>query len=236
MRRQRDGAGCLREAVDRVPLFAGLTSRQRDEVASFACHVTVPQGQQVQAASGEVHQLLIVIAGNLRVVHVDTSGREQVVRILGPGDFIGETSFVLRQPPEHFAYAVGLTQLCVLEHRHLTALTARSPHIAIHMLQVTMRRLLSAERQLATFAGSRVSPRFAAYLLDLPRRRDGAGRIIVRLPLAQKDIASYLGTTPETLSRRVRELIAGGIIARQGRRDIVLIDPDALAQRAARRG
>jgi CRP/FNR family transcriptional regulator, anaerobic regulatory protein len=191
------------------------------------------RGEQVQTAGSATHRLLIVTQGRLRVVHIEPSGSEHVVRILGPGDYVGETSFVLGSPPEHFAFADAPTVVCVWEHRDLGVLVSSFPDIAVRMLQATTRRLLTAERLLAAFASSDVATRLAAYLLALPRVPGRTAPVRVRLPLAQKDVASYLGTTPETLSRRMGDLVRDEVIARHGRRDIDLLVIEALRLRAA---
>ena len=46
--------------------------------------------------------------------------------------------------------------------------------------------------------------------------------------MAKQDIAAYLGTTPETLSRRLAALSASGVIELHGRRDVTILDIDAL--------
>ena len=50
--------------------------------------------------------------------------------------------------------------------------------------------------------------------------------------MAKKDVASHLGTTPETLSRKLRELVDDGVLALSGRRGIVIRDIDALLNRS----
>ena len=71
-----------------------------------------------------------------------------------------------------------------------------------------------------------VPARVAGYLLGLPAEgSDGTYR--VRLPLAKKDIASWLATTPESFSRALARLERDGIVAVE--RDVVTLrDPDAL--------
>ena len=90
----------------------------------------------------------------------------------------------------------------------------------------------TAEQMLAAFATTEVETRLAAWLLEQPSM-DAAGRRIVVLPMAKKDIASLLGTTPETLSRRLADLAREGLIGLAGRRQIVLLDASGLEARAA---
>lgn len=71
----------------------------------------------------------------------------------------------------------------------------------------------TAEKQTASFATEKVDTRIALFLVEcLP---DGNGKEI-ELPMSRKDLASYLGTTPETISRKLTEFEAAGLITQCG--------------------
>ena len=218
--------------VARVPVFRGLHPRQQLDVAQFARPIHAAAGEQIVAAGDAVRRLLVVHTGRVRVVHLLERGREHLVRVLGAGDVIGEASFVLGRRPDHFAIADTDTELCTFEHADLARLVARYPDIAVRMLQVQAERLVAAERMLAAFGGSDVGARVAAYLLDLPAVRSEDDGVRVELPMAKKDVASYLGTTPETFSRRLHELSTAGAISVSGRRGVVIHDVAGLILRA----
>lgn len=55
----------------------------------------------------------------------------------------------------------------------------------------------------------------------------------VALPMAKQDVAAHLGTTPETLSRRLAALVDAGVIELHGRRDVTIVDVGALEQAAS---
>lgn len=215
--------------VSLVPIFKGLTPKQQLEVARFARPVHAKPGEQLQAAGQRRGRLFVVHSGRVRLVHLNSAGQEQVIRMLGTGDVLGEASFILGRGAEHFAFADTDTTMCSFEHADLAKLVASYPDIAVRMLQSATDRLMSAERKIAAFSSTDVGTRLAGYLLDLPIIDDGAA---VRLPMAKKDVASFLGTTPETLSRRLAEFVDAGVIAMSGRRDIRILDADALEQRA----
>jgi len=124
--------------------------------------------------------------------------------------------------------------MCVFDHTDLSALLRDYPDVGLRMLRTLSDRLASVERLLAAITSSDVSARIAAYLLDLPGSiRDGVPT--VWLPLAKYEIASYLGTTPETLSRRLAALSASGVIELHGRRDVTILDIDGLERVATPR-
>ncbi|MBO1913974.1 winged helix-turn-helix domain-containing protein [Microvirga sp. 3-52] len=53
-------------------------------------------------------------------------------------------------------------------------------------------------------------------------------RKTVTLPMSRKDLASHLGTTPETVSRKLADFEDSGWIIQLSNRDIEIVDLDAL--------
>ncbi|TDC18393.1 Crp/Fnr family transcriptional regulator [Actinomadura bangladeshensis] len=218
--------------VTRVPIFQGLTRREQTEVAGFARPVVAVKGETVIAPGQSVSRLLVMHAGRLKISHLAPGGQEQILRTAAEGDVVGERTFLTGHRPEHFAVALEDSRMCVFDHRDLSTLLHDYPDIGMRMLRTLSDRLASVERLLAAVTSADVTARIAAYLLDLPADlRDGVPA--VRLPLAKKDVAAYLGTTPETLSRSLAALAADGAIELRGRRDVVILDVEALDRAAA---
>ncbi|WP_240641551.1 Crp/Fnr family transcriptional regulator [Nocardioides ferulae] len=217
--------------MTRVPIFRGLPHEQQVEIAGFARPVVVAKGEVVYAAGEPQSRLLVMHAGRLKISHLTPSGQEQVVRTATDGDVVGERAFLTGERPDHFAVALEDSRMCVFDHADLADLLRSYPEIGRQMLRTLSDRLASAERLLAAVTSSDVTARVAAYLLDLPSSvRDGV--LTVRLPMAKKEVASHLGTTPETLSRRLAALARDGVIGLEGGRDLAILDPVAL-ERAA---
>jgi CRP/FNR family transcriptional regulator, anaerobic regulatory protein len=217
--------------VARVPIFADLSPEQQYKVAAFVRPLHASRGDIVYMAGSDLHRVLVVHRGRIAMRHLTADGREQVVRVLEEGDVVGEAAFVTGAQPDHEAVATADSELCTLNHADLVELVQRHPRIAVRMLQSVTERLVRAERMLAAFATTEVETRLTAWLLDQPSV-DDAGRRMVVLPMAKKDIASFLGTTPETLSRRLADLAREGVIDLAGRREIVLLDVPELQARA----
>ena len=142
----------------------------------------------------------MVHTGRVKVLRVASNGAEVLVRVAGPGDVVGELAFVTGERPDHRVVALGEVSMCVFEHRDLAAILAAYPGVVMRMLQAVARRLEAVEARLAAMSSIDVTGRLAGYLLGLPLAADsltaGDRRTRVRLPMANKDLASYLGTTP----------------------------------------
>lgn len=210
-----------------VPLFQGLTHDEQLDVAEVARPTRVERGQRLYGAGSSVSQLMVVHTGSVKIARVTPEGHEQIVRVLGPGDFAGESSFVTGGRPDHDATALEEGSMCVFRHADLGRLVEQHPSIGLRMLQGVSRRLEETEARLASVITADVSSRLASYLLSLPGHH-APGELKVVLPLAKKDIASLLDTTPESLSRQLRRLQESGVIVQQDGRTLVIVDVDAL--------
>lgn len=213
--------------VARVPLFHGLDRTAQLKVAGVVRPTRVSKDEQIYAAGADASQLIVVHAGQVKLSRLSLEGHEQIIRVLGPGDFVGEAAFLHGGPPDHFATALSAGSLCVFRHADLERLVAEHPSIGLRMLAAVSQRLGETEDRLAAMISGDVGSRLAGYLLSLPTTHRG-GQLLVRLPLAKKDIASLLDTTPESLSRQLRRLQDAGVIDHEGARTIVLREPESL--------
>ena len=218
--------------VVQVPLFHGLSYDDQVNVAEVATPTRVDAGEQVYAAGSDTSQLMVVHTGAVKVSRIDAEGREQILRVLGPGEFVGESAFLTGARPDHFTSALEPSSMCVFRHADLGRLVAAHPSIGMRMLQEISRRLAQTETRLASVISGDVTSRLAEYLLSLHGTTTEDG-MVVELPLAKKDIASLLDTTPESLSRQLRKLQQSGIAHTQGARGLIIHDIDALMDLAA---
>ena len=119
--------------------------------------------------------------------------------------------------------------MCVFAHEDLAQFVQQHPTIGLRMLQEVSQRLQGTEERLAAAVSRDVSARLAGYVLSLPvEHLDGF--MEVRLPLAKRDIASLLDTTPESLSRQLRRLQDAHIIEQTEKDRMRLLDVDALME------
>ena len=211
--------------VSRVPIFASLSAEEQAKVATYAQPMSLGKGELLHRPGAAVGKLAVLHEGRVKLVQPTHSGRERLLRIAGPGDVVGEHAFLTGERPEHYVEAVDDARLCIFDHDDLAGLVAAYPAIAVSMLRSLSTRATQAEHRLALGALD-VPARLADYLLDLPARTVDR-RSVVRLPLAKKDVASLLATTPESLSRALAKLRSDGLISTDGD-DVILLDPSGL--------
>nr|WP_253701651.1 Crp/Fnr family transcriptional regulator [Bacillus sp. FJAT-27445] len=218
--------GIHRACVSLVPIFNHLEEEQMKEIMEVARSISFKKGELIYQAGSSSTSLFIVSKGKIRIFRLSESGREQLVRILYAGDFSGELALFSESIHESFAEAMEDTQVCLIRREDLQELLLKYPSISLKILAEFSNRLGQSEKQSARFATEKVETRIALFLAECLKAESGQQEIV--LPMSKKDLASYLGTTPETISRKLAELEGAGIIKQKPRRKIEILDLDGL--------
>ena len=213
--------------VSRVPVFTSLSAHDQRRVAGLARPTHLQAGEPAYSADDDLARLIVVHTGRLKIFRISADGSEQIVRVLGPGEFTGETSVFTGRRPDDYATALDACRLCVFRHDDLEALIRTHPEIGLRMLATVSERLSDTEYRLNSLTSRDVESRLADYLLGLPSTwRDGVA--VVTLPLAKKDVASLLDTSPESLSRALKSLAGQRLVTIDAGRSVAITEPDRL--------
>lgn len=208
-----------------VPIFNHLEPEEIHEVATTARQKVFGRNERLYSAGDQNPYLLIIHRGRVKIHRSVESGHEQLIRVLEPGDFIGETAFISGGEMDHYATTLEECEICVLHRDDVRRHLLKYPAITYKMLEAVSNRLGRTEHMVNSLTGEDVEHRIAAYLVDLA---DEAGATSIRLPISKKDLASYLGTTPETLSRKLAQFENAGWIRQEGHRRVVILDYSSL--------
>ncbi len=209
--------------IDHVPIFASLNHEERMEIAEIASSHSYEKGESIYRAGDEGGTLFVLYTGRAKLFRLSASGKEQVLRLVEPGEFIGELSLFSSLPLTDHAQALEATTMCVLQGQRLKELMAKYPSIAFKVMDELSRRLERAENRIEEISLSSVTKRIAGALLELSEDRSA-----FVLPMTKGDLASQLGMTQETLSRKLTALQEEGLIRLEGHRKIIIKNRPAL--------
>ncbi|WP_054750568.1 Crp/Fnr family transcriptional regulator [Lacticaseibacillus thailandensis] len=213
------------ECVQLVPIFRQLDETAVRAIAALVRDHTYQAREQLFTAGTDADTLVIIARGQVKVTQSTASGREQLLRLLQLGDFDGEA--VLFTPTERTTTATALTavQACTISRQDFQHLLQATPPLALNVLNALGQRVVRLEAQATAANTTSVAARLANYLVETSA---GMGHQAFDLPLPKKDLAAYLGTTPETVSRKLAEFSTRGWITQTGRRHIAINNSDAL--------
>lgn len=211
--------------VSRVPIFNHLPAEALAVIADKASMRSHERGQFIHRAGEPSDKLFIVHKGKVKVYRLSDTGKEQLVRILNPGNFAGELALFSDDAHDSYAETIQASEICTIYQADVRALLLQYPEISLHVLAELSRRLGTSEKQAATIATTSINTRLAQYLADQAEQESS---FTFNLPMSRRNLASFLGTTPETVSRRFGEFEDAGWITQSGQRKITILDLDAL--------
>lgn len=209
--------------LDHVPIFHGLEAADRMAIARTAASRSYDKSDMIYTAGEAGGRLFVLHTGQAKQFRLNPNGREQVIRTVGPGDFVGELSLFSGQPLSDNLQALSPATCCMLDGAQLRALMAREPKIAFKVMAELSQRLATVEERIEAISLGSVGQRVARALLEL-----AGGNRAFELPLSKGDWASQLGMSQETLSRKLSALQEEGLIGMKGLRRIIIRDREAL--------
>lgn len=218
--------GAQNVCVTLVPIFNHLEINQIQEIMEVTQSISFKKGEIIYHAGEKSDSLYIVNTGKIKIYRLSESGKEQLIRILQTGDFTGELALFNETIHEAFAQAMEDTSVCTVRRSDLQELLVKYPSISLKILSEFSNRLEQSEKQMARFATEKVETRLAHYLIECVENNNRKKEFT--LPMSKKDLASYLGTTPETVSRKLYELEDAGLIRQKQNKKIEILDMEGM--------
>ncbi|MDL2269954.1 Crp/Fnr family transcriptional regulator [Desulfosarcina sp. OttesenSCG-928-A07] len=223
-----------RQILSETPLFNGLSAEEQDELAAISVGRPYGRGELIFMEGDPADGFYLVARGRVKIFKTALEGKELILHIYGPGNPFGEVPVFAGGRFPASAMALSASQVLFLPRSAFIALISRRPHLAMNMLGELSVRLRQFTVQLEALSLKTVPSRLAAYLVRLSheQRTKSMSEQEVRLPLSKGQLASVLGTIPETLSRIFSRMSAAGLIRIKGK-TLWLLDAEGLTRLAA---
>ncbi len=190
--------------LDQIPLFSLLQKDEKAAITEYIKTKTFKANESLYRPGEKAFSLYIVKRGKIRIYRLAENGKEQLIRILIAGEFTGELALFKEGIYEAFAESLEETELYLITHDDFKKVLLEYPAVSVTMLQVLAKRLSDSEEQTSWIGTESVRDRLLHYLSRTAVKENG--KMVVTLNMTKRDLASYLGTTPETLSREWTKL------------------------------
>lgn len=221
-------SGIHQEAVDllsSIPYFVHVDANTLAAIAQSAVRMSY-QANQVVLMEGEPSSgLFVVQEGWLKSVKTSPEGREQVMRVVGPGDVFNAIGALASPTNPGTVIALETATVWILQRETLLRLLDEYPDLAWMMIQALAERVQRLMSQVEDLSLRSVEARLARLLLEeateesFERRRWDT----------QSEMAARLGTVLDVLNRALRRLAADNVIKVERQR-IIILDQERLTE------
>ncbi len=166
--------------------------------------------------------LYIVLSGRVKVFLSDDSGKEVILAVCGPGEYVGEMALA-DSSRSGSVMTLEPSTLSVVSQLEFQKFLASNPEASLHLIRKLIFRARAANNNIRSLALMDVYGRVARLLIDLAQETEG--QLVVSEPLTQQDIASRVGCSREMISRIFKDLVGGGYIRLEGKRIFISRTP-----------
>lgn len=216
-----------RQILKHVPLFAGLSEPDLDELMKIARITDHARGELLFSEGETAAGFFIVLDGKVKVYKLSPEGKERILHIIQPGGTFAEAAIFGEGLYPAYAETLQASKLLFLPKDAFLGMLRDNSRISINMIAGLSAFLRQFASQIEDLTFKDVPSRLARYLLELSR----GNRQTVELPISKSQLASNLGTVGETLSRTFRKLSDDDLIAVTGK-TVDILDPDRLEELA----
>jgi len=205
----------LLDIISHVPSFSGLPENQLEEIKDIAVDRHFNKGEIIFSDGDEGDGFFVVVEGLVKIFKASLDGKEQTLHIYGPGEPFGQVAVYAGRSYPASAQAIAKSHVLFFPRTAFVDLITRIPSLAMNMLAVLSKRLREFTVQVENLSLKEVPGRLAGYLIYLA---DEQGKDdTITLSISKGQIASLLGTIPETLSRIFARMTDLNLIEMDGR-------------------
>ena len=167
--------------------------------------------------------LFCMNSGKIKLHKMGTDGKEQIVRLVKPGDILGYRALMSDTPYSASASVFEDATVCMIPRDVFFSILKDNDQISDGLMKILCQTIQESETKLTQMAYKPVRERLAEALLYLVRTyRDEKSEEPFTIAITREDLASLVGTAKETVIRLLSQLKSEGIAATQGRKITIL--------------
>ncbi|MGD2187750.1 MAG: Crp/Fnr family transcriptional regulator [Desulfobacterales bacterium] len=211
--------------ISAIPLFNGLPDDQLNAIREVAVEKQFSKGQTIFSEGDQTKGFFVVVDGRVKIYKLSSEGKEQILHIFEVGQSFGEVTVFSGQKLPANAQTLANTRLLFFPRRTFIDLITANPALALNLLAIMSKKLRQFAAQIENLSLKEIPARLASYLIVLSQEQDTENTVTLNVSKGQ--LASLLGTIPETLSRIFAKLSGQNFIRVEGPR-ITLLDRQGL--------
>lgn len=224
----------LKDNLKKVYIFSGLDDDELDTLSAIVKQKTFNKGDIIFFDTEPYLGFYITVTGLVKIYKISRDGKEHILHLIPPFNTFAEVPLFenfnemfeesFRYPANSMALEDD-TRVLLIPARQFRELLENNTKICIKMVSGFAKRLRHLNHHIEELTLKDVTRRVAGYILTEQKKSQNSETI--SLNISKNDLAAYLGTIPETLSRTLKKLQDEDMITVDGK-VIKICDMDRL--------
>lgn len=219
-----------KKLLRKITFFSDLDDGLLDLLLQIIEIKTFPKGKIIFWEGDPGTAFYFIKSGKVKISKLSETGRETIIHILGSGDIFAEVT-VFRKNAIYPATAEVIEDAVIgmMDNKKLESLVLKNPQLALELIRALNNKILSIQERISQLGANDAVERTIRVLLALAQGHGHKTRAGIELCLniTRQDLASFVGTTRETISRILSKLSQAGVVDISGR-NIIITDIEGL--------
>lgn len=217
-----------------VRQFSSLKALNKDELLRMAdCKTsyTIKKGETIFEEGETTHGIYCIKDGVCKMTKLSANGKDQIVKLVKPGELLGQRSMISEEPANLTAIALEDMEVCFIPKTEIMQFFNNNNNFSMNVMKTICGDLKEADDHMVSMAQKSVKERLAETLIYLEENFGKNDDGTLKLQLSREELAGMIGTATESCIRLLSELNKAGLIELDGKR-IKLLDRNKLRRLA----
>ncbi|MCB0327530.1 MAG: Crp/Fnr family transcriptional regulator [Bdellovibrionales bacterium] len=212
-------------------IFSSLPLKEQKNIDSHRQTKIFHKGDFLFQQGQDCHGVYCISSGKVKLVKEGEKGKQSLLRITGSKDILGIRGSLLQKPYSASAIALETTHVCCIPCDFFRNLAANHPKLSMNLACEMAISLTQAEDKISNLLNQNVKQRLGHLLISLSASfgyEEKMGHTI-DLPVTRAEMASMIGTSPESVMRILSEFEQKGY-SRINKKKITIVDQEKLLE------
>jgi len=217
-----------------VRQFSSVKALTKDELLRMAdCKTsyTIKKGEPIFEEGESTNGVYCIKDGVCKMTKLSANGKDQIVKLVKPGELLGQRSMISEEPANLSAIALEDMEVCFVPKSEIMQFFNQNNQFSMYLMKTICGDLKEADDHMVSMAQKSVKERLAETLIYLEdnfgKNDDGS----LRIQLSREELAGMIGTATESCIRLLSELNKSGHISLEGKK-ISILDKNKLKRMA----
>ncbi len=199
----------------RSPLFDRLSDAELEIIDSHKKSFTVPKGTEICTIGQPIREFIYLVEGIVKLQKINRDGRQQIVSIARPKDFVGLLSVFSDQTYQYSITTLVESTFCRIDLNIMRKVAAENGQFALDILKYISKVSDEIIRHTYAINSKNLRGRIAMILLDFANKHFQSDTFT--LPVSRKELAELIDMTPENVIRILSEFRRDGLVNVKGK-------------------
>lgn len=217
-----------------VRQFSSLKALNKEELLKMAeCKTsyTIKKGEPIFEEGDTTNGIFCIKDGVCKLTKLSANGKDQIVKLVKPGELLGQRSLISEEPTNLSAVALEDMEVCFIPKKEIMEFFNENNQFSMNVMKTICGDLKDADDHMVSLAQKSVKERLAETLLELEdtfgKNEDGS----LHIQLSREELAGMIGTATESCIRLLSEFNKSGLIELIGKK-IAIVDRNKLKRMA----